>query len=116
MNHSSHFLRVARTLAFVSGASLMGCGVTVAPGDSGADGTGADTSVMADSSLMCPVAIPTMGSMCPAIGQACTYEMPSSGVQTYCVCRTSGADTNPAWSCSTAVEGPLPPPELAAWS
>ncbi|MDP3278408.1 MAG: hypothetical protein Q8Q09_24680 [Deltaproteobacteria bacterium] len=48
MNDTSHFLRVVRTLAFVSGASLVACSPPVPTTDGGADGSSSDVTTSSD--------------------------------------------------------------------
>ncbi len=81
-----------------------------APSDAGAgtDATAADAlaprDVTAADASGCPADPPRSGSPCATPGQDCSWSDPS--MVTFCACNAG------AWSCATAVPGPLPPPEL----
>lgn len=103
----SHAVRIVSVLALGTLAAAAACRPTVAGVDNGSSSTttaassGAEpaTNTSADSDAGASAAINTGGQ--PACGANSTPNDSS------CVCRDG------QWICATAVEGPLPPPELA---
>jgi hypothetical protein len=77
--------------------------------DTGTDGAARDAGLTEDVAVMdaggCPAAPPRNGTPCGTPDENCSWSDPS--MVTFCTC-TAGA-----WSCATAVPGPLPPPELS---
>ncbi len=123
-----HYLHVVRALLLVAPVAIptAGCASYVIPDnvdadrpDTGLRDVGRETTVAVDSGAclsMCPTTAPAQGTPCAA-NLSCNYPQ-SSGAEMYCYCDHFNADGSVsncgAIRCSTAVPGPLPPPELFA--
>lgn len=118
---NDRYLRTVRALALLGsvGGSTASCASIVVPlsdgqvTDSSTD-VRVDTGRVSDSGSclsMCPTTRPPDGTACAAT-LSCTYPDPS-GAETYCYCNVSTGATCGTLRCSTAVPGPLPPPEMA---
>jgi hypothetical protein len=119
---SPNYLRFAQTLAFVSSAALVvGCGSRIIADNGSPVGTcksldpgGTEIGCSAGGTCTMTFGAGASGPVCQPPGYDAGYVPPACGAiscATYCSCTDAGAST---CGCTSAVVGPLPPPELAA--
>jgi hypothetical protein len=118
---NDRYLRAMRALALLGGvsASTASCASIVVPLSDGQvvdvpGDTRIDAVHVTDTGSClstCPTTRPPDGTACAAT-LSCTYPDPS-GAEAYCYCNVTTGATCGTLRCSTAVPGPLPPPEVA---
>lgn len=111
-----HFLRVAASLALVTG-SIAGCAASTGGNDGGATSDTATADAVTSDTPTTPGAVPCSSAtvanqLCGTVGAACPPEALSNCTPTYLVCQST--PTGDRWQSSGCAEGPLPPPELDA--